>query len=85
MIKGLKYPSKQLHPLVAACRLVWLRVEKFPSILFSLYVDMPVSSCHGELALYTDDMAITATSSQPALLIKYQETYLRDLEWWLRK
>jgi hypothetical protein len=58
---------------------------KISPIPFSLYVAMPVSSRHVELALYTDDMAIIATSSQPALLIKYQETYLRDLEWWLRK
>jgi hypothetical protein len=40
---------------------------------------------HVELALYGDDMAVTATSCQPALLVKYLETYLSDLEQWLRE
>jgi hypothetical protein len=34
------------------------------------------------LALYADT-AVIATSRQPALLAKYLEIYLRDLEWWL--
>jgi len=54
------------------------------SVLFSLYVHMPLSSRYIDLALYKDDMSITATSCQPALLIKYQETYLSNLERWLR-
>jgi hypothetical protein len=41
--------------------------------------------CHKELALYADDTAIIATSCQPALLVKCLETYLSDLEWWLRE
>jgi len=40
---------------------------------------------HVELALYGDDMAVTAMSHQPALLVKYMETYLSDLEQWLRE
>jgi hypothetical protein len=52
--------------------------------LFSLYVnDMPTPSRHVELALYADDTAIITTSRQPALLVKYLETYLNDLERWL--
>jgi len=45
--------------------------------------DMPSPSNHVELALYADDTAIIATSRQPAFLVKYLETYLSDLEWWL--
>jgi hypothetical protein len=53
-------------------------------VLFSLYVnDMPSPSRHVELALYTDDTAIIATSREPTLLVKYLETYLSDLERWL--
>jgi len=44
-------------------------------VLFSLYVnDIPSPSRHVELARYADDTAIIATSRQPALLVKYQET-----------
>jgi hypothetical protein len=35
------------------------------------------------LALYADDTAVIATSHQPALLAKYLEMYLSDLERWL--
>jgi hypothetical protein len=38
---------------------------------------------HVELALYADDTSVIATSSQPALLVKYLDTYLSDLERWL--
>ena len=49
-------------------------------VLFSLYVnDMPTYSRHVELVLYTEDMAILATSSQPALLVIYLGTYLSDI------
>jgi len=55
----------------------------FP-VLFSLYVnDIPSPSCHIDLALYADDTAIIATSRQPALLVKYLESYRSDLERWL--
>ena len=55
-------------------------------VLFSVYVnDMPVPSCHVELALYADDTAIIATSRKPELLVSYLEAYLADLERWLRK
>jgi hypothetical protein len=54
--------------------------------LFSLYVnDIPVPSRHVELALYADDTAVIATSHKPALLVSYLESYLADLELWLRK
>jgi hypothetical protein len=44
-------------------------------VLFSLYVnDMPLPSHHVELALYTDETAIIATSRQTALLVNYLET-----------
>jgi hypothetical protein len=50
-------------------------------VLFSMYVnDMPSPSSHADLALYADDTAGIATSSQPALLVKYLETYLSGLE-----
>jgi hypothetical protein len=53
-------------------------------VLFSLYVnDMPSPSRPIELAVYADDTAVIATSRQPALLVKYLEAYLSDLERWL--
>jgi hypothetical protein len=55
-------------------------------VLFSLYVnDMPVPSRHVELALYADDTAVIATPRKPALLLSYLESYVADLEFWLRK
>jgi hypothetical protein len=55
-------------------------------VLFSLYVnDMPVPSSHVQQALYADDTDIIATSRKSALLIRYLETYLSDLERWLRE
>ena len=54
-------------------------------VFFSLYVnDMPTPSRHIELAKYADDTALLATSKQPQLLLKYLETYLTELETWLR-
>lgn len=47
--------------------------------------DMPSPSCHVGLVLYADDTAVTATSRQPALLVKHLETYLSDPELWLRE
>ena len=53
-------------------------------VQFSLYVnDMPSPSHHVDLAFYADDTAVIATSHQPALLVRYLETYLCDLERWL--
>ena len=37
-----------------------------------------------ELYQYADDTALVATSRQLALLVKYLETHLADLEIWLR-
>jgi hypothetical protein len=55
-------------------------------LLFSLYVnDMRVPSRHVELALYEDNTAIIATSHKSPLLIMYFETYVSDLERWLRE
>jgi hypothetical protein len=36
-------------------------------VLFSLYVNMPTSLHHVELALYADDTTIIATSRKPTL------------------
>jgi hypothetical protein len=44
---------------------------------------MPTPSYHVELALYSDDMAIIATSRKPTLLISYLDSYLSDLQRWL--
>ena len=53
-------------------------------LIFRLCVnDMPSPSRHVELALYAGDTAVIATSRQPALLVKYLETYLSGLERWL--
>jgi hypothetical protein len=55
-------------------------------VLFNLYVnDMPVPSRHVEVAHYADDRAIIATSRKSALLTRYLETSLSDLERWLRE
>ena len=55
-------------------------------VLFSLYVnEMPSPFHHVYLVLYADDMAIIATPLQPATLVKYLETYLSDLERWLKE
>jgi hypothetical protein len=44
---------------------------------------MPSPSRHVELAIYVDDTGVIATSRQPALLVKYFDTYLSELERWL--
>jgi retron-type reverse transcriptase len=55
-------------------------------VLFSLYVnDMPVPSGYLKLAPYADDTVFITTSRKSALLVRYLETYLRDLERWLRE
>jgi hypothetical protein len=60
--------------------------ELISPVLFSLYVnDMPSPSHHVELAIYADDTAIIATSRKPTLLVNYLESYLNDLQWWLRE
>ena len=56
------------------------------SVLFSLFVnDMPSPFRHVELALYAEDTAVVTMSRQQALNVKYLETYLSELEQWLRK
>jgi hypothetical protein len=40
---------------------------------------MPSPDHHVELALYADNTAVIATSHLSALLIKFLETYLKDL------
>jgi hypothetical protein len=48
-------------------------------VLFSLYVNnMPTPYRHVQLALYTDDTALIATSRSPLLLVSYLETYLKS-------
>jgi hypothetical protein len=46
-------------------------------------VDKPSPSHNVELALYADEMAITATSRKPTLLVNYLESYLNDLQRWV--
>jgi glyoxylate utilization-related uncharacterized protein len=58
-----------------------VQVGKISPVLSSLYVnDMHSPSHHVELALYAYDMAVIVMSRQPALLVKYLETHLSDLE-----
>jgi hypothetical protein len=55
-------------------------------VVFSLYFnDMPSPSHHVELALYADNTTITTTSRKPALLVRYLESYLKDLQRWLNE
>jgi hypothetical protein len=55
-------------------------------VLFSLYVNnMPFPSRHVELAVCADDTAVIATFRKPALLVSLLESYLAELELWLRK
>jgi hypothetical protein len=62
------------------------QVRLLSPVLISLDVnDTPVPSPHVELALYADHTAIIDTSRKSALLIRYLETYLSDLERWLRE
>ena len=72
----------------SSCRLMRAGVAQggvISPVLFSLYVnDIPTPSRHIELAQYADDTALVATSKQPQLLLKYLETYLTELETWLR-
>jgi hypothetical protein len=51
-----------------------------------MYVnDIISSSHHVELALYADDTAVITTPRRPALLVKYLEIYISNLERWLRE
>ena len=75
--------SKHTHLLVVACGLAWIREEWFfPS--YSIWMSttclrLPATS----RVLYTDDKAIITSSSQPALIVNYLETYLSDIWRWL--
>jgi len=46
---------------------------------------MPSPLRQVELPVYADDTAVIATYRQTALLFRYLETYLRDIERWLSK
>jgi hypothetical protein len=46
---------------------------------------MSIPSRHVELALYADDTAAMATSRKPELLVSYLESFLSDLERWLKE
>ena len=62
------------------------QVEIISPFLFRLHVnDLLSPSRHVELALYAIETAVIATSCKPALLVSYLNTYLRDLERWLRE
>jgi hypothetical protein len=55
-------------------------------VFFFLYViDMPVTYRNVELAFYADDTAIIATSRKLVLFIRYLETYLNNVQRWLRE
>jgi hypothetical protein len=55
-------------------------------VLFSLYVnDMPIPSRRVDLFIYVDDTAVIATSRKPELLVSCLESYLSDLERWLKE
>jgi hypothetical protein len=45
--------------------------------------DIPTPSRHVELAQYADDIALTATSREPSLLVGYLEANVGRLELWL--
>jgi hypothetical protein len=48
-------------------------------VLFSLYVKyIPSPFRHVKVALYAEDPAVIATSRQPAVLVKYRETYFSE-------
>jgi hypothetical protein len=79
MVGRSKRPSNQPLPLTVAFGLAWHRVGLFHlSCSACMYVnDRPSPSRHA------DDTVVIATYSQPALLIKYRETYFSDLDRWL--
>jgi hypothetical protein len=55
-------------------------------VLFTPYFnDMPIPSRHVQLALYADNTAVMATFRKPELLVSYLESYLSDLERWLKE
>jgi hypothetical protein len=57
---------------------MWARVvygRLVTCVLQPVYERRPSTSCYTTLALYKDDMTITATSCKPVLLIDYLETY----------
>jgi len=55
-------------------------------VICSLYInDMPPHSHHVKLALYADDTAFIATSHNPTLLVSYLDSYISDLQRWLRE
>ena len=80
-----KPPSNQSHSLVVACGLAWPRVEVFhpayAACMSTTCPHLPATSSW----LYADHTAVITTSRQPALLARYLETYLSDLERWLSK
>jgi hypothetical protein len=52
-------------------------------VLFSLYVNMPTTLHHVELALYMDDTANIATPCKSTLLVIYLESYFSNLPRWM--
>ena len=56
------------------------------SVLFTLYFnDMLPSSHHVLLAFYAEDMAFIAPSHNLTLLVNYLESYLNELQRWLKE
>jgi hypothetical protein len=57
---------------------------KCPPVLFSLYAnDTPTTFSYVEMAQYSDDTAVVATSRGPSLLAVYLEAYFGRLQLWL--
>jgi Reverse transcriptase (RNA-dependent DNA polymerase). len=54
-------------------------------MLFNQYVKViPTPSCYIKPAQYADDTALVATSKQSALLVRYLETRLTNMEIWFQ-
>ena len=45
----------------------------------------PTPSHHVKVAVYADDAAVLSTSRKPALFLSYLESFLGDLDRWLRE
>lgn len=55
--------------------------EIISPVILSLYVmDMHLYSCHVELAVYAFNTAILISSGQAALIVKYMESYVSELQ-----
>ena len=70
----------------STCRCVRAGVahgEIMSHVLFTMYVNMSSPFRHVELVPNAEDTAVIATSPISALLVKYLEAYLSELDRWL--